>query len=119
VVRSAAVTVVLALAAGPPAGLLCKSVCDPQVAAATGCHHPEPDTAAAWVGADACDPLAAVVPALIREDVRRAWSAPYAGHAVLTTTGHSAIRAVSARREGSCQPHRLLERRPLSTHLRI
>jgi hypothetical protein len=45
---------VLTLAAGPNASLLCRTWCDPQVAAASLCHHEDQATSPSVAGDDCC-----------------------------------------------------------------
>lgn len=115
--RAAVILIVLTLAMGQNAVLLCQAWCDPREAAATGCHSdstPSPSLA----GNDTCtDTLGAI--AFVREDVRGGTSAPDAPHAVVIPAFQFA-RPPTAIRGGDDPRHQsLLEARPLVTPLRI
>ena len=45
------VAIALTLAVGPNASLLCRIVCNPQAAAASGCHHQAPTTSSSMAAA--------------------------------------------------------------------
>lgn len=80
--RVAALSVVLALAAGPATGLLCRSWCAPEAAAARGCHHDTPAGTTLLAGTAACDELSMLPEGVLRDDLRRGASVPDALPAV-------------------------------------
>jgi hypothetical protein len=72
VFRAATLLIVLAVAAGPSAGLVCRMWCDPLAAAASGCHHADDDVATSVASAGrSCDDEALTAATFVREDVRR------------------------------------------------
>ena len=86
VFRAIAFSVVLTLAVGPNAALLCKASCHPQATAAHACHDEKPSATSSVMGARPCDDcnsasLSAVQ--FLREDVQRSVSALDADHAIL------------------------------------
>jgi hypothetical protein len=80
--RVAALSIVLALAAGPATGLLCRSWCAPEAAAASGCHHDSPAGTTRLAGTAACDELAMLPEGVLRDDLRRGAPVPDARPAV-------------------------------------
>lgn len=117
VFRAAVGLIVLTLAMGPSAVLLCQAWCDPHEAAATGCHS-DRTTSPSLIGNDNCtDTFGAL--AFVREDVRRGTSTPDAPHAVVIPAFRFAPPPTAIRSDhdpGQQSPH---EARPLVTPLRI
>ena len=129
--RAVVLSIVLTLAAGPEAALLCRAWCHPLVAVASACHdekpfgassashHGEPSAGSSVAGDNPCDNCDHAVGAaqFIREDLTLNVSAP--DHAILVPRQqlfHSTIDARPGQepgREGS------LEARRLPTTLRI
>ena len=111
---------VLIVAASPSATLLCKSSCDPQVAAPTACHEADASSSpSVAVSDDGCDEVALSAVALLREGVRRGISSPEGEHAILVPRYQLARLTTGAPlgyKPGRDSP---LERRPLKTALRI
>lgn len=108
-------SIVLSLALGQNAPLLCKVWCHD----ATPAHCPHESTAATRVSADQrCDDTAADVVAFVREDGRRAGSAPDAQHAAAAPPFRPAPAPASLP-SGVEQGRRPLEERPLVFSLRI
>ena len=64
------VAIALTLAVGPNASLLCRIVCNPQAAAASGCHHQAPTTSSSMAAADGCAYVSLSSAAFLREDIR-------------------------------------------------
>ena len=121
VFRAVAFSVVLTLAVGPIASLLCTASCHPQAAAARACHD-EPSAASSVIGGPPCDEcnrasFSAVQ--FLREDVQRGVAALGADHAILVPR-YQLARTTSAADSGQ-EPGRTwwLEKRPLPTALRI
>ena len=81
VFRAAVVSIVLTLAVGQNAALLCSVWCHPPEAATGVCEHP-PVTSPSVTGNDSCTVRAAEATALVREDVRRG-ATPDAQHGVV------------------------------------
>lgn len=80
--RAAALSIVLALAAGPATGLLCRSWCAPESAAASGCHHDSPAGTTLLAGTAACDEPGLLAEGVLRDDLRRGAAVPDALPAV-------------------------------------
>jgi hypothetical protein len=80
--RVAALSLVLALAAGPATGLLCRSLCAPEAAAASGCHHDSPAGTTLLAGTAACDEPGMLPEGVLRDDLRRGAAVPDALPAV-------------------------------------
>jgi hypothetical protein len=83
VFRAFVLSIVLALAVGQNASLLCAVWCHPQVGPTGTCAHQEPNTSPSWTGNDDCPEVAAPARAFVRENVRREGSAPDALFAVV------------------------------------
>ena len=75
VFRAAVFSIVLTLAVGQNAALLCKAWCYPHEAPAAGCRHHEPTTSATVNGNDNCSGATFGAIAFVREDARRTASA--------------------------------------------
>lgn len=118
VVRAFVLSIVLTLAGGPNASLLCRTWCDPQAAAASGCRHEDPATSPSVAGDDSCDKVV-LSAAFLREDVRRGASAPDADDAVLVPRCQLAHSTTDARPRQEPGREWSLDHRPLSTALRI
>lgn len=115
--RAVVLSVALTLLVGQNAGLLCKVWCDPQVAAATGCHG-EATTGTTRVTGGSCDHLVLSVSAFLREDGLRATATPDAAHAIVVS--HYVAQVTAGAQPGQqAERGRSLERRPLTTTLRI
>jgi hypothetical protein len=119
VFRSFTLTIVLTLAAVPAARMICQAACDPQVAAASGCHHSPRARATIVAGIDNCSsqPLTAVI--LLRGDERRGGASTDEGHAVFSATGYVAAGLVSHRIPSFRRAGPPVQRRPRTTILRI
>jgi hypothetical protein len=119
VFQAVVLSIVLTLAVGPNAAVLCNVWCHLHEAAATGCHHQDAATSPRVTGDDHCNDVAAIVPTFVREDVRPSLSAPDVQHA-LVGPRLDFIPSSSATRSDH-EPGRdwSLEKRPLSTALRI
>ena len=117
--RAAVLSIVLTLAVGSTASLLCAVWCHPEAAAAGPCEHPNPTSTPSVTSNDSCPDIAAASTAFVREDVRRGVSAPDALQAVVVAPfqftpppSHPASVRESAQRS-------LLDARPLVLALRI
>lgn len=117
--QAAVLSIVLTLATGPSAALLCKTWCTPQAVQANGCHKMAPTASTKVGGHDTCDDLGLGLAPYIREDMRRGVSVPDVAHAILVAGYQfrpSTINALPCHEPGR---EWSLEQRPLSTILRI
>ena len=118
VFRAAVLSIVLTLAVGQNASLLCAAWCHPDEAPTAGCDHQEATTCSKVSGNDDCPQIAASPTAFVREDVRRGESAAHALHAVVVPPFQFERPPQSA--FGRALGHRPpLETRPLAPALRI
>lgn len=116
--RLTTVAVVLALVLGPLADLLCRAVCVPNAAATPNCHRHGADATVAAATAE-CHSTMLAPAALPPDATRRGLASGDAGDA-LFPTGISASRPPDRRAlDSTASPWRQLDRRPLSTILRI
>jgi len=117
--RAISLSIALTLAAGPTAGQICKALCSPQSAAASGCHH-DASTASPSVATDSnCDRAAVTVGAFFREEVERRAPAPYASDAVRVPTYRFPLLTINGGVEHQAAHDWSLASRPLTTALRI
>jgi hypothetical protein len=116
--RAVVLSIVLTLAANPSAALLCGTWCDPHTAAADGCHHTTLATSVSAAANHTCEDLV-VSATFVREDVRRGVSGPDPDRAVLVLRYHLAHTTTEERSRHNSGPDWSLEKRPLSTTLRI
>ena len=117
--RSTVFAIVLSLAVGPAARLICEAGCGPRVAEASGCRQSHHGPATTVAGIDACGTRPVLAVTSVRDDTRRLVAPPDERHAVLGTAGYIAARGVSHdirsfRRDGPP-----VQRRPLTPALRI
>lgn len=115
VFRATLVSIVLSLAVGQPASLLCKVACD----GASGCHHEYSGSKSPDVASDtSCDHVAPGDSPFLKEDSLRT-PAPNGGHAI--EVPRSALDAPTIDARTGREPGQLwsLEKRPLVTALRI
>ena len=117
--RVAVLSIVVALAVGENARLLCTVWCDPTEAAAAGFHHHDSTNSSSVKGADPCSNAVLSVTAFVREDMRRAVSAPDAQQAVAVPRYQFSPSTAETRARGDSARKRSLENRPLETTLRI
>ena len=82
VFRAAVVSIVLTLAVGQDAALLCSVWCHPPEAASAHCEPQHQATSPSLTGNDNCTQLRAGATAFVREDVRRG-ATPHAQHGVV------------------------------------
>lgn len=116
--RLTIVAVGLALVLGHPADLLCRAVCDLNAAAPSNCHRHGADATIAAASGEC--PSTMLAPAGLPPDgTRRGLASGDAGDA-LFPTGIAASRPPDRRAlDSTASPWRQLDRRPLSTILRI
>jgi len=117
VLRAALVSLVLTLALGPNAGVVCKVWCHD--ASSTGCPHQDSATSPSVRAGDTCTTTAVGAVTLVREDGRRTAPAPDAQNA-LGVLGFRLVGPPADPRSGY-EPgrRRMLEERPLVIALRI
>jgi hypothetical protein len=83
VFQAAVLSLVLTLAVGQNAGLVCNLWCDPHQSSATGCHHQDSAESKSVTGGDHCNNVVIGFPAFLREDERPRGSAQYVQHALV------------------------------------
>ena len=117
VLRATVVSIVLMLALGQDAGLVCKVWCHD--ASSTGCPHQDSATSPSVRADDTCTTTAVGAVTLVREDGRRTAPAPDAQNA-LGVLGFRLVGPPADPRSGY-EPgrRRMLEERPLVIALRI
>lgn len=116
--RAAVLPIVLTLAVGPNASLLCAVWCHPDAASAGQCGHPNATSTPRLATDDSCPAIVAGSTAFVREDTRRGVSTPQAQNAVVVPPFQFTPppRHAASTREAAQSPP--LETRPLVT-LRI
>ena len=117
--RAALLSIVLSLAVGPNVALLCRTWCDGQVAAASECHHEHSSSTSSVASEEHCGTVAVAAIALPREDTRSDVSFRDATQAIPVPRYQFAHLKVDARPDQEPWRERSLEKRPLSTALRI
>jgi hypothetical protein len=117
VFRAALVLVVLTLAIGQDAGLLCKIWCPD--ATSTACPHHESTTSPSVRADDTCTNGAVAAVAFVREDGRRTVPAPDAQNALVVLRFRFVTPPTDPRPGYESGRRLLLEERPLVTALRI
>ena len=83
VFRAALLSIVLTLAVGQNASLLCAVWCHPLAGLTGACEHQEPSTSPSVADKDDCPEVSAPATSFVREDVRREGSAPDTLYAVV------------------------------------
>ena len=81
--RAAVISIVLTLALGQNAALLCSVWCHPPEAATGAREHQHQATSPSMTGNDSCTRLVAEATVFVGEDVRRGASAPNVHHGVV------------------------------------
>lgn len=117
--RTALLSIVFALAVGQNVTLLCKTWCSAHAAAASGRHHEDSSTGLSVASDDSCDKVVAGATAILREDVWRGVSSPDANRAIPVPRYQLARLTIDACLGQEPWRESSLERRPLSTALRI
>jgi hypothetical protein len=112
-------SIVLTLAVGQNIALLCRTWCDAHSAAASECHYENSSTGPSLAGDESCDKGVVDTIAVLKEDVRRDVSSQDANQAIPVPRYQLAQLKVDARPDQEAWRERSLERRPLSTALRI
>jgi hypothetical protein len=117
VLRVTLISIVLTLAVGPNATLLCRTWCDRPAAALGACHRDQA-TAPIISGDDSCDTVV-ISATLLREGERRGVPSPDGDHAIPVFRSDVARSATDARLGHEPGREWSLDRRPLPTILRI
>jgi hypothetical protein len=119
VFRAVVLSIVFSLAVGQDVALLCRTWCDAHVAAASECHHKDSSARPSVAGNEHCDNVVVAATAVLREDVRRDVSSQGANQAIPVPRYQFAQSTIDAR--SGQEPWRAwsLEKRPLTTALRI
>ena len=112
-------SIVLTLAAGPNASVLCKAWCDPAAAAATKCHHQHGSPSATLIGTHDCGKAVPNSAVVFKEDARRGAPSSDSQQAVIVPRHHRAIFSSEAHPGDDPGCTWSLARRPLVTALRI
>ena len=115
--RAALFSIVLTLAVGPNAGLLCKVWCPDATSAE--CPHPDSTTSPSVSADGNCERAVAGAVAFVREDARRTAAAPDAQNALVLPRFRLAPSPTDLRSAFESARRRLLEERPLVIALRI
>jgi hypothetical protein len=120
VFRTVLLSIALLLCIGRDIPLLCKALCNPEAAAANGCHHvaSPSDAFARHFAGDDCDDNGPIATAYVNEEVRRSAPSPQAGLALLAARYQSAWLITAVRAHGGPGHPSSLEK-PLETALRI
>jgi hypothetical protein len=118
VFRAVLFSIVLTLAIGQNAGLLCKVSCYAHDAAPAGCPHQHLTTSASVRGVHDCDNHAVGAIGVVREDALRADSAPDAQNAIVVPR-FLFSPPLTASRPGYETAQVLRQERPLLIALRI
>jgi hypothetical protein len=109
---------VLTLAVGQDATLLCRIWCNPQSAAASGCHYEGSSISPVVAGDSGCDrELGAGV--FLREETGRLVGAAVVAHAIVVPRYQIAQLTTVARAGWATEREWALATRPLSTALRL
>lgn len=117
--RAALFSIVLVLALGQNAMVLCKVWCDPAASAVSGCHDSGRSSDSPSVArAHSCDD-ASNETAFLKEDVRRSVSAFERDRAIAVPPYQLVSATTTAHRDREVCPLRTLEKRPRETSLRI
>lgn len=119
VFRVSALWIVLTLAVGPNAALLCRAWCHRQAVTPSGCHHQMEASSPRVAADDCCATMVLSVATFSREDVQRGVSAPDAGHSALVPRYQLAQSTTNGR--PGLEPGRewSLDHRPRAVALRI
>lgn len=112
------VAVVLLLLLGPTTDLVCRAVCGFNVAATSHCHHPDADVKVVTGGAGECHSPILVLD-LPPAPTRRSSDLGDTGLALPPASPSVSGRPDSRELDSNASPWRLLDRRPLTTTLRI
>jgi hypothetical protein len=116
-IRATVLSIVLALAVGPNASLLCRTLCNPKAAAMGGCHQEAAATSSSIAADGGCADVSYSA-ALLREDLRGDGSRDR-DLAIPVLRYHFQRSATDARHGQEPGRERSLEERPHSIALRV
>ena len=119
VFRAAVLSIVLTLALGQNARLLCRIGCHPNEVTTVGCEHQDTTTSPRVAGDDNCNNVVAGGIAFVREDVRRGASAPDAQQTVAILRFRFAPRPTDMLSGHDPGQQPLVGARPLEIAIRI
>jgi hypothetical protein len=116
--RAAVVALALTLLGGANTALLCRAWCEPQAAAASGCHEQQHGSTAALTASGNCEDVAAATAVLTREPGATAHGASQVAH---PAAAPYFLVAPTSRASSAYEPHArpALRACPLETILRI
>jgi hypothetical protein len=119
VFRAALFSIVLTMAVGQDAALVCKAWCYQPEASAVGCQHQDAATHPTVTADDNCRNLAVDAIAFVRDDARRGAAAPDTQNALVVPRFRFAPSLTDSRSGYESGPQLRLEARPLVTALRL
>jgi hypothetical protein len=117
--RAAALSIVLTLAVGPNASLLCRVVCDQPQADASVCNHKGPTTIASVAGANSCDAAGLGVAEFLPRDIRPDVSFGKGHHPNPKLGSALAQPAVDARPGDKAEREWPIDKQRLTSNLRL
>jgi hypothetical protein len=119
VFRTVLLSIVFSLAVGQDLALLCRTWCDGHAVGAIECYHKNSSRMPSVAASENCDNLVVAATAVLREDVRRDASSRNGNQAIPVPRYQLAQLTIDA--GAGQEPWRewSLEKRPLSTALRI
>jgi hypothetical protein len=117
VFRAVLFSIVLTLAVGQDASLLCRVWCPD--ATSTGCPHQDSTTSPSVLAGDTCNEIEVDAVAFVREDARRTASAPDAQNGLVVQRFRCVPSQSNSRFAYESGQHPPLEARPLAIALRI
>ena len=117
--RASTLVIVLTLAIGPDAAILCQALCAPQADVTKACDHSGAGLAQIAAGGNCCDDMVAVAESSRYPAMRRGTSFPNAGLSVPVLSDR--LERSDAARHCGYEPGRVrsLDHRPLPTILRL
>lgn len=116
--RVAVLSIVLAMTGTPTATLLCRTWCDPDAAATSGCYHERLATVTIVAGRDGCRNTVLSATSIVQENVRRTVP-PGRAYALPLPRYQLAPSTVGSRLRPGADRDRSLDNQPLTTALRI
>jgi hypothetical protein len=119
VFRTVLLSILFSLAVGQDLALLCRTWCDGHAVAASECHHKNSSHMPSVAGSENCDNVVTAATAVLREDVRRDVSSRNGNQATPVPRYQLAPLTLGARPGQEPWREWSLEKRPLSTALRI
>jgi hypothetical protein len=118
VLRAIVLSIVLLFVAGRTVPLLCNVWCEPQAAAASGCHHEDNGGSTSVASDDSCEDSIQGNAVILRESLTRA-STDGLGNVIAVAHYQLAVADASLRARRNERPAPTGLKRPLTTPLRI